>query len=202
MRRKDPSPPTHSSGRGRSLISTRTLQQQQRKIQSSKILLPRSYSSPGSQNDPDCSTPQTQRVYVIRSFSSPDSKHQDYRRNSDSFYRPKAHGSRSELDSDLENFEQFDESFIDIDADQEEGLLTQYRSSPERDEPKKVMTTLVQGNGLQRVSLRPISSTATQTLQGAREAMKRLQKEDSRGKYLSVLYHQYERCFSRCWSEN
>ncbi|CAB3224699.1 unnamed protein product [Arctia plantaginis] len=129
MRRKDTTPLTHSSSRGRSLISTRTLQQQQRKVQSSKSLLPRSYSSPGAQNDSDCSIPQTQRG-------------------------PKAHGSRIEFDSDLENFEQFEECFVDIDADQEEGLLTQYRSSPERDEPKKVMTTILPDTC--RLNFRPL----------------------------------------------
>uniref|UniRef100_A0A2A4JZQ8 Uncharacterized protein n=1 Tax=Heliothis virescens TaxID=7102 RepID=A0A2A4JZQ8_HELVI len=178
MRRKDP-PQAQSAGRGKSLISTRTMQQQQRKTQSSRSLLPRSYSSPAPQHDSDVAMPQSiQRGYVIRSYSTPDPKQMDYRRNSDSFYRPKAHGSRGELDSDLENFEQFEECFIDIDADQEEGVITQYRS-PERDEPRKVMTSLLPGSGLQRVSLRPIHS-ATQTLQSAREVMKKMQKDDSK----------------------
>ena len=123
---------------------------------------------------------------MIRSYSSPDPKQIDYRRNSDSFYRPKIHGSRSELDSDLENFEQFEECFIDIDADQDEGLITQYRS-PERDEPRKVMTSILPGSGLQRVSIRPIQSTATQTLHSAREVMKKLQKDDSKGMLLEPL---------------
>ncbi|KAJ8722627.1 hypothetical protein PYW07_003807 [Mythimna separata] len=179
MRRKEP-PQAQSAGRGKSLISTRTMQQQQRKTQSTRSLLPRSYSSPAPQNDPDVMPQTVQRGYVIRSYSSPDHKQIDYRRNSDSFYRPKIHGSRSELDSDLENFEQFEECFIDIDADQDEGLITQYRS-PERDEPRKVMTSMLPGSGLQRVSIRPIHSTATQTLHSAREVMKKLQKDDSKG---------------------
>lgn len=181
MRRKDPQP-AQSATHGKSLISTRTMQQQQRKTQSTRSLLPRSYSSPAPQNDPEVAVPHSvQRGYVNRSFSSPDPKQFDYRRNSDSFYRPKTHGSRSELDSDLENFEQFEECFIDIDADQDETLHTQYRSSPERNEPRKVVTTILPGSGLQRVSIRPISSTATQTLHGAREVMKKLQKDESKG---------------------
>ncbi|KAJ0180624.1 hypothetical protein K1T71_004028 [Dendrolimus kikuchii] len=170
MRRKDPTP----MGRGKSLISTRT-SQQQRKIQMSRNLLPRSYSSPASQNDHHSTE---SKAYVMRSFSSPEPKHLEYRRNSDSFYRPKAHGSRSELDSDLENFEQFEDSLIDIDADQDE--TAQYRSSPEKDEPKRVVTTLLPGSGLHRVTLRPIPST-TQSLYCARDATKKMQREDSRG---------------------
>ncbi|CAH0604788.1 unnamed protein product [Chrysodeixis includens] len=181
MRRKDPPPPAPSAGRGKSLISTRTMQQQQRKMQTPRSFLPRSYSSP-AQNDPDVSQSHAmQRGYVIRSYSSPDPKQIDYRRNSDSFYRPKMHGSRSELDSDLENFEQFEECFIDIDADQDESLVPQYKSSPEREVPRKVMTSLLPGSGLQRITLRPISSTATQTLHSARDVMKKMQKDECKG---------------------
>jgi hypothetical protein len=111
----------------------------------------------------------------MRSFSTPEPKNMDYRRNSDSFYRPKTHGSRTELDSDLENFEQFDECFIDIDADDS---MISYSRSPEREEPKRVLTSLLPGSGIQRVTIRPISNTATHTLQGAREAMKKLQKDE------------------------
>lgn len=183
MRRKDPPPQAPSAGRGKSLITTRTMQQQQRKMQTPRSFLPRSYSSP-AQNDPDVSQSHSmQRGYVMRSYSSPDQKQIDYRRNSDSFYRPKMHGSRSELDSDLENFEQFEECFIDIDADQDESLVPQYKSSPEREEPRKVMTSLLPGSGLQRITLRPISSTATQTLHSARDVMKKMQKDESKGMF-------------------
>lgn len=106
----------------------------------------------------------------------------DYRRNSDSFFRPKADGSRSELDSDLENFEQFEEYLIDIDADQDDSLLSHYNSSPEREQPKKVITTMLPGSGLQRVCIRPVPSATSQTLHNAREVMKKLQKDDIRGK--------------------
>lgn len=177
MRRKEPTS-VQNTGRGKSLIATRTNQQQQRKMQNIRSQLPRSYSSPTSQNEPETSSPQaTHKGYVMRSFSSPEPKHFDYRRNSDSFYRPKSHGSRSELDSDLENFEQFEEGFLDIEADQEI-MFTPYKRSPDRDEPKRVITSLLPGSGLQKVSMRPVSSATTHTLQSAREAMKQLQKED------------------------
>lgn len=185
MRRKEP--PSQSSSRGRSLISTRTNQQLQRKPTSgsARSLLPRSYSSPSSQNEPDRRSPQpVKKDYVMRSFSSPGSKNVDYRRNSDSFFRPKAHGSRSELDSDLDNFEQFEEYLMDIDGDQDESFLGQYRSSPEREEPKRVITTMLPGSGLQRVSIRPVPLSTTQSLHNAREAMRKLQSDDPRGKYL------------------
>lgn len=183
MKRKEP-PPSQAYGRGRSLISTRTNQQLQRKATggSARSLLPRSYSSPSSQNEPERQSPQpVYKGYVMRSFSSPDSK-MDYRRNSDSFFRPKADGSRSELDSDLENFEQFEEYLIDIDADQDDSLLSHYNSSPEREQPKKVITTMLPGSGLQRVCIRPVPSATSQTLHNAREVMKKLQKDDIRGK--------------------
>lgn len=125
----------------------------------------------------------------MRSFSSPEPKHVDYRRNSDSFYRPKTHGSRTELDSDLENFEHFEECFIDIDADHEENVLTSFKKSIDKDEPKKVITTILPGSGLQRITIRPISST-TSTLQGARDAMKKMQKEEKGNipKYILFLF--------------
>lgn len=184
MRRKEP-PPPQTSGRGRSLISTRTNQQLQRKATggSARSLLPRSYSSPSSQNEPERHSPQpSHKGYVMRSFSSPVSKNQDYRRNSDSFFRPKAHGSRSELDSDLENFEQFEEYFIDIDADQDDNVLSHYSSSPEREEPRKVTTTMLPGSGLHRVCIRPVLSATSKTMHNPREVKKKLQKDDSRGK--------------------
>ncbi|CAG9783852.1 unnamed protein product [Diatraea saccharalis] len=170
MRRKDPAPPT-AAARGKSLISIRTSQQQQRKAQH-KNLLPRSYSSPPTHCEPDGAHISPVKGYVIRSFSTPEPKNLDYRRNSDSFYRPKMHGSRTELDSDLE---QFDECFIDIDAEQEP---VTYSRSPERDEPKRVYTTLLPGSGIQRVTIRPMSATTTHTLQGARDAMRKIQQDE------------------------
>ncbi|KAL4714585.1 hypothetical protein ACJJTC_006631 [Scirpophaga incertulas] len=177
MRRKDPAPPT-AAARGKSLISIRTNQQQQQRKAQTKSLLPRSYSSPPTQNEQDCSTSQNSptKSYMMRSFSTPEQKHLDYRRNSDSFYRPRTHGSRSELDSDLENFEQFDECFLDIDAD--DTVIGTYSRSPEREEPKRVLAALLPGSGIQRVSIRPIQSSTTHTLQGARDAMKKLQKDE------------------------
>lgn len=184
MKRKEPNPP-QATGRGKSLISTRTNQHQQKKMQSAsaRSLLPRSYSSPASQTDTECRSPQAARKeFVMRSFSSPESKHCDYRRNSESFFRPKTYGSRSELDSDLDNFEQFEECLIDIDADEDEQLLGgHYRSSPERDEPRKVVAAMLPGSGLQKVCMRPITAE-TQSLYSAREAMKKIQKDDKKGK--------------------
>ncbi|KAM3963103.1 uncharacterized protein ACR2FA_002870 [Aphomia sociella] len=177
MRRKEQSPP-QGTGRGKSLIAMRTNQQQQRRMPT-KSFLPRSYSSPAS-NDPDVTSPQTSQIkgYVMRSFSSPEPKHVDYRRNSDSFYRPKTHGSRGELDSDLENFEPFEECFLDIDEDQDDNIIGTLKRSPERDQLKKVTTSILPGSGLQRITIRPISSSATQTLQSARDAIKKIQKDD------------------------
>ncbi|XP_052757604.1 NAD(+) hydrolase sarm1 isoform X2 [Galleria mellonella] len=184
MRRQEP-PPPQSTGRGKSLIAMRTNQQQQRRIHT-KSLLPRSYSSPAPNNDPDIASSQTNptKGYVSRSFSSPEPKYIDYRRNSDSFYRPKTHGSRGELDSDLENFEPFEECFIDIDADQD-NILGTIKRSPEREEPKKVVTSLLPGSGLQRITMKPISSSTSQTLQSARDVMKKMQKEE---KYRSINF--------------
>ncbi|XP_047988457.1 uncharacterized protein LOC125228053 [Leguminivora glycinivorella] len=185
MRRKD-TPPVHSAGRGRSLISIRSNQPQQRKmIPASRTLLPRSYSSPSTRRDQE-SAPQSplpsQRSYVMRSFSTPEPKAIEYRRNSDSFYRPKTHGSRGELDSDLESFEQFEDSFVDMDDDQEQNVYGTYSRSPEKEEPKRVMATLLQGSGLQRISIRPVSSCTTQTLYNAREAMKELQRNQQKAR--------------------
>lgn len=184
MRRKEP-PSVHSSGRGRSLIATRTNQQHQRKMQGSRSQLPRSYSSPAAQHEPDSPPIQpTQKEYILRSFSTPEPKHLDHRRNSDSFYRPRKYGSRGELDSDLENFENFEEGFLDIDADHEV-MFAPYRNI-EILEPKKVVTSMLPGSGLQKVTLRPIASTK-QTMSSAREATKQLQREkDKKGKMKTV----------------
>lgn len=121
----------------------------------------------------------------MRSFSTPEPKRLDNRRNSESFYRPRMHGSRGELDSDLENFENFEEGFLDIDADHEE-MFASYRNV-EILEPKKVVTSLLPGSGLQKVTIRPISST-TQTLQNARETTNQLKREkDQKGKTETVI---------------
>lgn len=89
------------------------------------------------------------------------------------------------MDSDLENFENFEEGFLDIDAEQEV-MFAPYRKI-EILEPKKVVTSLLPGSGLQKVTIRPISSTK-QTLQNAREAMKQLQREkDQKGKMKAVM---------------
>lgn len=183
MRRKDPLP-VNSTSRGKSLIATRTNQQQQRKMQSNRSPLPRSYSSPATQHESDSPLSQTtQKGYIMRSFSTPEPKNLENRRNSDSFYRPRMHGSRGELDSDLENFENFEEGFLDIDADHEV-MFAPYRNV-EILEPKKVVTSLLPGSGLQKVTIRPISST-TQTRQSARETMNQL-KMDQKGKMMIVV---------------
>lgn len=91
------------------------------------------------------------------------------------------HGSRSELDSDLENFEQFEECLIDIDADEDEQSLGHYRSSPRKDEPRKVVASMLPGSGLQKIYMRPISAASTQSLYSAREAMNKMQKDDNKG---------------------
>lgn len=163
MPRKEISAP--SAGRGRSLIATRKSQQQQRKMQGPKSHLPRSNSSPAPQNDPN-------KSYVLRSFSSPESKPSS-RRDSGSLHQPNSQDSRSELDSDLESFEQFEDSLLDIDADIEDGFGHSQRSLD--DGPKRVVTTLLPGSGLQRISLRPITSNILQT-PGIREAQKKIQK--------------------------
>lgn len=172
MRRKADTVPTHYAGRGRSLISTRT-NQQQRKMQNSSTGrgqdsgLPRSYSSPSSRpgyEQESNNQPKQDKSCVLRSFSTPESKHclyqdMDHGRNSDTFYRPKLHGSRTELDLDLENFEQFEEAFLDMDADQEQISFGSYKH-PEKEEPKRVVTSLLPGSGLQRVCMRPVTVTS------------------------------------------
>lgn len=182
---------THSAGRGRSLISARTNQSQQRKMQGNKPRaneLPRSYSSPSShQTDREGSstrTTQDNKGYVSRSFSTPDPKPDEYRRDSDYFYRPKCHGSREELDSDLENFEQFEECFIDMDQDQDQTMFGSYRHTPQREEPKRVVASLLPGSGLQRVpASRLMSAAPLKTFRSAKEAMMDQKgKGDSKGK--------------------
>lgn len=171
MPRKEISAP--SAGRGRSLIATRKSQQQQRKMQGPKSHLPRSNSSPAPQNDPTPSS-SPNKSYVLRSFSSPESKPSSSRRDSESLHQPNSQDSRSELDSDLESFEQFEDSLLDIDADIEDGFGHSQRSL-DTDGPKRVVTTLLPGSGLQRISLRPITSNILQT-PGIREAQKKIQK--------------------------
>lgn len=124
----------------------------------------------------------------MRSFSSPEPKRLDYRRNSDSFYRPKTHGSRTELDMDLENFENFEEGFLDIDADQEL-MFAPVRRGSVIEEPKKVMASLLPGSGIQNVHVRPVSYATTKNLQGARdrEAMRQVQKEKTKQGIYEIL---------------
>ncbi|XP_059056963.1 NAD(+) hydrolase sarm1 isoform X1 [Achroia grisella] len=182
MRRTEPSSP-QGAGRGKSLIAMRTNQAQQRRMQT-KSQLPRSYSSPAPDNDLDNTTSQSNAMkgYVTRSFSSPEPKYVDYRRNSDSFYRPKTHGSRGELDSDFDNFGPFEEGFMDIDADQDDNVLGTVKRSSEKNTAKKVVTSLLPGSGLQRISIRPISSSTTQSLQSAGDVMKQMHKEEKYGR--------------------
>ncbi|KAG7307568.1 hypothetical protein JYU34_007786 [Plutella xylostella] len=184
--RRNAEPTTPGAGRGRSLIATRTSQQQQRRMSGGGAPrasdLPRSYSSPAPTHVP--SSPLQPRRdsksgNVARSYSTPEPKRTEYRRNSDFFYRPKS-SSRSEIDSDLENFEQFEEFFIDTDPDQDQTIFGTYRHSPERDEPRRVTASLLPGSGLQRVSIKPISSPTAQTFRNAKEAAKQA-KPDNKG---------------------
>lgn len=172
MRRKESLPP--SGGRGRSLIATRTSQQQSR-MHGIKSQLPRSYSSPGCQNDNN--TQEEAKGYVMRSFSSPEPK-QTSRKNSEIFYTPESHGSKSELDSDLENFEQLEESLLDIDADSED-IYGQYPRSPEGEKPKRVITSLIPGSGLQRITMRPILSNF-----GLNQKTVQKEKLENKSKYI------------------
>ncbi|CAK1545325.1 unnamed protein product [Leptosia nina] len=134
----------------RSLIATRA-NLQQRRMYGSKSNLPRSYSTPASESE---QSPQNK--YVIRSFSSPG-------QNSDPQISPeeiqqmeqqKFYGSKSEIDSDNEGFEQLDDSLLDIDADIEETFRQFERGSSSV--PKRVITTLLPGSGLQKVRIQPI----------------------------------------------
>ncbi|CAH0721766.1 unnamed protein product, partial [Brenthis ino] len=176
MRRKEQSL-FPSGSRGRSLIATRT-NQQQRRMQGVKTQLPRSYSSPGTQNEGSPSENQN-KGYMMRSFSSPEPKQTSGRRNSETFYRSESLGSRSELDSDLENFEQFDDSLMDIDADNDD-IYGQFHRSPERDTPKRVITSLLPGSGLQRIAIRPIISSAANN-------QKKIKMEKAENKKISRL---------------
>ncbi|VVC98342.1 unnamed protein product, partial [Leptidea sinapis] len=144
MRKKE----TTAQSPGRSLIATRTNQTLQRKSHGSKSHLPRSYSSPAEKETQDGIN-----KHVMRSYSSPESKS---RRNSESYQMKSQNSCRSE-DSDLESFENFDESFLDLDADIDESFR-QYDVDPDVEEPKKVVTTLLPGSGLQKVRMKPISS--------------------------------------------
>ncbi|CAG4910949.1 unnamed protein product [Colias eurytheme] len=163
MRRKEPL----QTGGNRSLIATRTCQQQQRRLQGSKSHLPRSYSSPASETEQDVPTKQNK---YIRSYSSPEPKPTSSRRSSIYTSRPKLHSSRSEIDSDVENYEQFEEGFLDIDADVE-NPFRQFNINCEVDEPKKVITTLLPGSGLQKVKIKPVQSSS-QIGHGARDLTK------------------------------
>ncbi|CAH2086316.1 unnamed protein product [Euphydryas editha] len=178
MRRKEVSLPQRGG-----LIASRTNQQQSR-MQGFKSQLPRSYSTPASQNEIS-SKSSPSKSFVMRSFSSPEPKQSSSRRNPESFYRPDSNGSRSELDSDLENFEQFDECLMDIDADTEE-VFNNYQRSPERERPKRVVTTILPGSGLQKILIKPICSNTAQE-NNIRESSKKLKKEKAENKKTSRL---------------
>ncbi|CAG4989026.1 unnamed protein product [Parnassius apollo] len=175
MRRKEPHL-TSTANRGKSLISTRIQQHQQRKTQSMKSQLPRSYSSPAPQVDVE------NKGCVMRRFSSPDPKQVCYRRNSDSFCKSKTDCSKSELDSDLENYELFEESFIDIDAEPEDITFGAYTKNTEIDGPKKVVTTLLPGSGIQRIAIKPISLRTIQKVQCSRQAKRKHQRDSDDNK--------------------
>lgn len=160
------------------LIANRT-NQQQRRMQGVKSQLPRSYSTPTSQNE-TCPKSSSSKSFVMRSFSSPEPKQSSSRRTSESFYRPESNGSRSEIDSDLENFEQFEDCLLDIDADSEE-VFNSYQRSPERERPKRVVTTILPGSGLQKILIKPICSNVAQ-VNNTREAGKDLKKEKTENK--------------------
>lgn len=169
MRRKSDAASSQSQvGRGRSLITMRA-NQNQRKLPGPAVgrgkpeELPRSLSSPASKINPNLDSNQN-KDYITRSFSTPEPKRRTHyetemRRNSDTFYRPKHYGSRTELDTDLENFEQFEEPFLDMDSDHDQTIFCSYKRSPDReDAPKKVITTLLPGSGLQRVHVAPVTA--------------------------------------------
>lgn len=165
------------------LIANRT-NQQQRRMQGVKSQLPRSYSTPASQNE-TCPKSSSSKSFVMRSFSSPEPKQSGSRRTSESFYRPESNGSRSEIDSDLENFEQFEDCLLDIDADSEEVFNTHQRS-PERERPKRVVTTILPGSGLQKILIKPICSNVAQ-VNNTREAGKNLKKEKTENKSKCII---------------
>ncbi|XP_013180340.1 PREDICTED: uncharacterized protein LOC106126975 [Papilio xuthus] len=173
MRRKEQHLTT-TTNRGRSLISTRIQQHQQRKMQNvKKSQLPRSYSSPGKNSEVE------NKGNVMRSFSSPDSKQVFYRRNSDTtslISKPEC--SKSEFDSDLDNYELFEESFIDIDAEPDDITFGAYTKNPEINEPKKVVATLLPGSGIQKIAMKPISPRTIQKIQTSRQSKRKHRSRD------------------------
>ncbi|CAH2073670.1 unnamed protein product, partial [Iphiclides podalirius] len=168
--------PTPSANRGRSLISTRIQQHQQRKTQNAKSHLPRSYSSPAPQSDVQ------NKGYVMRSFSSPDPKQVCYRRNSDTLCRSKPDYTKGELDSDLESYELFEESFIDMDAEPDDITFGAYTKNPEIEEPKRVVASLLPGSRIQRISMKPISPRTIQKIQNSRQAKRKHQRDRNENK--------------------
>ncbi|XP_068629669.1 uncharacterized protein [Battus philenor] len=174
MRRKEPH--IASVNRGKSLISTRIQQHQQRKMKNMKSQLPRSYSSPGSRCEED------KKESVTRSFSTPEPKQVYYRDNSDSICGSKPECSKSELDSDLENYELFEDSFIDIDAEPDDITFGAYTKNPEVDKPKKVIATLLPGSGIHKISMKPISPRTIQKIQHSRQAKRKLQRHREQNK--------------------
>lgn len=196
MRRKTDPGSTQSAGRGRSLIAYRSNQQQRKMqpvIRGRSSELPRSISSPSKS---DRAQENTDKNFVMRSFSTPDPKQnphydEESRRNSDTFYRPKLHGSRTELDADLESFERLEEAFLDMDADQDQTIFGSYRRSPElEEEPKRVVTSILPGSGLQRVCMKPVSSTGY-ALQTGRQLPREQYKHSSEKSKGEIFYHHH-----------
>ncbi|KPJ06181.1 hypothetical protein RR48_14623 [Papilio machaon] len=185
MRRKEQHLNT-TTNRGRSLISTRIQQHQQRKMQDvKKSQLPRSYSSPAKNSEVE------NKGNVMRSFSSPDSKQVCYRRNSDTTSMiSKPECSKSEFDSDLENYELFEESFIDIDAEPDDITFGAYTKNPEIDQPKKVIATLLPGSGIQKITMKPISPRTIQKIQNARQYKRKHQRSKDENKATNFLNFQ------------
>ncbi|CAG9585297.1 unnamed protein product [Danaus chrysippus] len=166
-------------GNGRSLIATRTNQQQQRKMQGPRSHLPRSYSSPATAKDE--SPENASKAFVLRSFSSPEPNKTDKesQRSAESLSRTNPNESQSELDIDLDNFEQFEEGLKDIDAENCD-FYNRYRNNPEIEQPKRILTTMLPGSGLQKVALRPVTNEI-----GTVSAMKQPKKENKRLSRLS-----------------
>lgn len=185
MRRKEQHLPTN---RGRSLISTRIQQHLQRKMQNVKTSqLPRSYSSPARNS-------QNENKGNVRNFSSPDPKQVCYRRNSDTTsLKSKPDCSKSEFDSDLENYELFEESFIDIDAEPDDITFGAYTKNPEVDNPKKVVATLLPGSGIQKIAMKPISPRTIQKIQSSRQAKRKNQRsrEENKGNLSIIILISY-----------
>lgn len=146
MRRKADAKP--QSGREKNVTSS--------SLPRTRSELPRSYSTPtAAETRAEKPALRDFGSNVARSYSSPEPQDIGFRRNSDFFYRPPCYGSRNEIDSDLEKFEQYEQFFIDADADQDDTLFGSYGNSQKKEEPRKVKTSLLPGSGIHRVSMSP-----------------------------------------------